>query len=284
MTIADPTIIQHKGLYYAYGTSGLNDNKGIPVYTSKNMFFWKEADHLAVETGKSFGTKGFWAPQVFEYKNKWYMAYTANEEIAIASSNSPAGPFIQPELKALVADKREIDPFVFFDEGKIYLYHVRLDSGNRIFVAQLNDNLSAFIPGTLQPCLKAEDGWEDTENAPWPVSEGPTVIKRNKKYYMFYSANDFRNIDYAVGVAVSDNPVGPWQKLPTNPFFSRATLGFNGTGHGDVLRTKDGKWWYILHTHNTPVKVGPRKTAIVEFEWKGDTPQVLPKTFQWLTR
>lgn len=41
--------------------------------------------------------------------------------------------------------KNETDrPLCFFDEdGKIYLYHVRLLNGNRIFVAEMNKNLNS---------------------------------------------------------------------------------------------------------------------------------------------
>ncbi|WP_295117678.1 glycoside hydrolase family 43 protein [uncultured Chitinophaga sp.] len=282
LLLADPTIIRHKGLYYAYGTAGGNADKGIPVYTSKDMQSWK-AGGMALKVGDSYGTKGFWAPQVFSYQKKFYMAYTANENIAIAVSDNPGGPFKQQKLQALPADKRMIDPFVLFDGGKIYLYHVRLDEGNRIFVTQLNTALDAFIPGTLQECLHAEKGWEDTQNASWPVSEGPTVIRKNGKYYMFYSCNDFRNPDYAVGIAVSQSPAGPWVKQAGNPFISRKHTGENGSGHGDVVRAGNS-WWYVLHTHNTSTKVSPRKTAIIQFNWTGALPELIPGSFTWLTR
>ncbi len=87
--------------------------------------------------GMRLARKGFWAPQIFVYKNKFYMAYTANEQIAIAESESPLGPFTQTKKDSLASTLKQIDPFVFFDDdGKKYLYHVRLTNGNRIFVAE----------------------------------------------------------------------------------------------------------------------------------------------------
>src|SRR5690606_14777003 len=54
---------------------------------------------------------------------KFYMAYTANEHIAIAVADSPIGPFKQKEEKALSAPVKQIDPFVFMDD-KGALYYV----------------------------------------------------------------------------------------------------------------------------------------------------------------
>lgn len=282
LLLADPTIFKHNGTYYAYGTNGANANAGIPVFTSKDMVNWVDKG-FALHRGDAFGTQGFWAPQVFQYRKKFYMAYTANESIAIAVSDNPAGPFRQTMKQSLPSDLKQIDPFVLFDEGKIYLYHVRLDSGNRIFVAQLKDDLSATVPGTLKECIHAEGGWENTANASWPVSEGPTVLKRNGKYYLFYSCNDFRNIDYAVGVAVSDHPTGPFRRLPRQPVISRHNTGANGSGHGDVLQAGK-KWYYVFHTHNSAQKVGPRKTVLMEMTWKNGQPVMVPGSLQWMVR
>lgn len=263
--LADPTIFLDNNTYYLYGT---NSPDGFLVYTSDNLQDWtvplQAADGLALRKGESCGTKGFWAPQIFRYRDKYYMAYTADENIAIAESDSPAGPFRQKEFSKIESPTRQIDPFVFFDDdGKIYLYHVRLTNGNRIFVAEMTDDLSAILEETVTECITATEGWEDTQRVEWTVAEGPTVIKHNGLYYLFYSANDFRNIDYAVGYAVSESPYGPWKKTEESPIISRHNVGFNGAGHGDFFLDKDNNWKYVFHIHNSPVKVSMRKTAIV---------------------
>lgn len=86
------------------------------------------------------------------------MAYTANEYIAIATAKSPLGPFTQTEKVKLPTDTHQIDPFVFFDDdGKTYLYHVRLEHGNRIYVAEMNKDLRSIKKETLTPCIIAGD-------------------------------------------------------------------------------------------------------------------------------
>ncbi len=274
--LADPTIFYEKGEYYLYGTG---DPNGFKVYKSADMKHWGEAvgraDGYAMRKGDSYGNGGFWAPQIFKHHGKYYMAYVADEQVAIAESDSPLGPFKQQKLGYLSGPGKQIDPYIFKDtDGKLYLYYVRLQKGNRIFVARLKDDLSDIDNTTARECISGEEYWENTANSDWPVTEGPTVIKRQGLYYLFYSANDFRNIDYAVGYATSTSPTGPWKRYTGNPIISRKLTGYNGSGHGDFFNDKTGLH-YVFHTHFTNSKVSPRKTAIVSAKFSADKPAVL---------
>ena len=168
--LADPTVFKDEGTYYLYGTKQDSNIKGegFLVYSSKDNQHWSGPvgvkDGFALKKGDAFGDKGFWAPQVFKRNSKYYMVYTANENIAVATSDSPLGPFTN-NMKTLDAPVKQIDPFVFFDNGKAYLYHVRLQNGNRIFVAEMNDDLQSIKPETLRECIHAEENWENTENS-----------------------------------------------------------------------------------------------------------------------
>lgn len=289
--LADPTIFMYEGTYYLYGTSGKDSNLGFEVYVSKNLKSWERSQKnngYALKKGESYGDKGFWAPQVIEFEGKFYMAYTANENIAIATSDSPLGPFTQVEKKALEAPVKQIDPYIFIDtDGKKYLYHVRLTEGNRLFVAEMKDDFSGIKEETLTYCFHAEEPWENTQNVDWTVSEGPAIIKHEDLYYFIYSANDFRNPDYAVGYATSKSPMGPWTKSPRNPIFDKADAGINGSGHGDYFVDAHGKLHYVLHTHNSNEKVAPRKTALIELEFskngnEADVLEVKKRSFKFL--
>jgi beta-xylosidase len=286
--LADPTIFADKGMYYLYGTQS---NKGFLVYQSNDLKSWKgpvgKRNGHALLKGDSYGTQGFWAPQVFSYNKKYYMAYTADEHIAIAESDSPLGPFVQKNFKIVDGPGKQIDPFIFMDKGKIYLYHVRLDKGNRIYVAQMKDDLSDIEPGTAVECINASQPWENTKNVSWPVAEGPTVVKHNELYYLFYSANDFRNSDYAMGYATSLSPLGPWKKYENNPVISRNIVNANGPGHGDFFTGTDGGLQYVFHVHYSSSKVLPRATVLVnskfiKVEGKPDKLTIDPDSFRFL--
>jgi len=276
--LADPTIFPYQGLYYLYGTESIPET-GFPVLTSKDLKNWikpKEASnngYALLKGNKTFGTTGFWAPQVIHYNNMFYMLYTANENIAIAESNSPIGPFTQRMIAALPSPVKQIDPFLFFDDNeKKYLYHVRLGGGNKLFVAEMKDDFTGIKDETLIECITAQGGWEDTKRVPAPpIAEGPTVIKHKGTYYLFYSANDFRNIDYAVGYATSKSPLGPWTKYPKNPIIDRSKIGKNGTGHGDVFKDEKGNLSYVFHSHNSESEVLPRQTFIVGLKFIPNT-------------
>lgn len=285
--LADPTVFCDNGTYYLYGTSPVSDN-GFWVYTSTDLQHWSgpagAVDGYALR-GNTYGTQGFWAPQVFKKDGRYAMAYTANEQIAIAWADSPLGPFVQDEPAMIPAKTKEIDSFVFHDDdGKTYMYHVRLIRGNRIYVAEMNDDLRSMKEETARECIAVNDkGWENTAEGKWGVSEGPTVVKLDGTYYMFYSCNDFRSIDYAMGYATAKSPLGPWKKHK-KPIVSRHLTGENGTGHGDLFRDGDGRWMYVLHTHNSNSKVSPRRTAMVELVKKGKKFEMVPGSLRYVTR
>ena len=267
--LADPAIFYHEGTYYLYGTGSPS---GFLVYSSQDLKTWEGpkgvTNGLALSKEDAFGTRGFWAPHIFSYDNKIYMAYTSNESISIAVSDHPLGPFKQDKKAPLTAPVRQIDPYVFIDDdGTKYLYHVRVaNGGNRIFVAELEDDFSAIKPETLTQCITATEEWENIENARWTVTEGPSVLKHDGLYYLVYSTNHFRSKDYAVGYAVSESPYGPWDKFEGNPILRREHVNQPGTGHGDFLFGEDGLY-YVLHTHNSDTAVGPRRTALVKAEF-----------------
>ena len=96
------------------------------------------------------------------------------------------------------------------------------------------------------------------------------MLKHKNLYYLFYTANDFRNPDYAVGYAVSSSPYGPWKKWAGNPIISSKNTGQNGTGHGDFVVDRNNRLFYVLHTHYSGVKVSPRRTAIMEARFAAD--------------
>ncbi len=175
------------------------------------------------------------------------------------------GPFRQKEVKPIDASAKNIDSFLFKDDdGKYYLYHVRFNKGNYLWVAEFDIKKGSIKPETLKQCMDCTEPWEKTPNyKSAPVMEGPTVMKWDGVYYLFYSANHFMNIDYSVGYATASSPFGPWKKHPNSPIIHRSLVGENGSGHGDVFKGLDGKYYYVYHVHRSDSTVSPRKTRIV---------------------
>lgn len=261
---ADPTIVRAGDKYYLTGTSN-NTPQGFTVLESKDLKNWTPAGRLLTEGKQVYGDKGFWAPQLYTNGKTWQLAYTANEQVAVAEASSLIGPYTQKSVKPVDASAKNIDPFVFTDDdGKSYLYHVRFDNGNYIWVAAYDKSTGSIDSNTLKRCLDNTEAWENTSDYPSvPVMEGPTVIKHKGKYYLLYSANHFMSRDYAVGYAVADSPLGPWKKPVNNRIIHRSTVGENGSGHGDVFYDKNDNAFYVYHVHNSSNAVSPRLTRII---------------------
>lgn len=271
---ADPTIYVENGKYYLTGTggSGKRAASGFAVLESTDLKTWSnpvgesDSPHMILTKGRqAFGTEGFWAPQLFREGNTYYLTYTANEQTVLTQSGSLLGPYTQAEVAPIDGSEKNIDSYIFKDDdGTHYLYHVRFGGGNYLWVAEFDLEKGKIKPETLKKCFDQTEAWEATpayESA--PIMEGPTVIKLKGKYYMFYSANHFMNIDYAVGYAVADSPYGPWIKQKDSPILHRSIVGENGSGHGDLFTGLDGQLYYVYHVHFDGQQVTPRRTRIV---------------------
>ena len=259
LPIADPFILLHDGVYYAYGTG----EDGFGVYSSDDLEHWRHRG-IALDTGKSWGSHWFWAPEVYYIKSqkKFFLFYSAEEHICVATADSPLGPFTQSEVKP-IRDEQGIDTSLFIDDdGKAYLFFVRFTGGNVVWVAEMTPDLLGIKEETLTECISVGEPWETIQAK---VAEGPSVFKRKGTYYLLYSANDYRSKDYAVGYATASSPFGPWTKYTGNPILRRDLpngKGLVGTGHGAPFKSKDGKMMYVFHAHQNDTVVHPRITLI----------------------
>lgn len=188
----------------------------------------------------------------------------------MASADSWKGPFRQTDIKPIDRSQKNIDPFLFRDDdGKYYLYHVRFGNGNFIWVAEFNLAKGEIIPGTLKKCMESTEEWEATAAyISAPVMEGPTVIKLDGVYYLFYSANDYRSLDYAVGYATSNSPMGPWTKNENSPIIHRSIVGENGSGTATSSPTKQ-ETIIMCTTYMRRKQTSPRaRRASSRYTWK----------------
>lgn len=268
---ADPTVYAEGGKFYAAGTRGFGP-AGFTLLESSDLRNWSYArpDSLILKKGRDcWGESGFWAPQIFKNgENDYLLAYVANERCCIAHSNSLTGDYTQSKIEPVDNSAGNIDPFIFKDDdGKYYMYHVRFSGGNILNVGELDPKTWKIKSGTLKECFRNTQSWEATNAYPSaPIMEGPTVVKLDGKYYLFYSANHYQSTDYAVGYAYSDSPTGPWTKYSGNPIIHRNIVGEMGSGHGDVFVDNDGNLCYVYHVHYSDTQANPRRTRIIKMK------------------
>ncbi len=75
--------------------------------------------------------------------------------------------------------------------------------------------------------------------------EGPCVLFREGRYFLFYSTGNWGDASYAVRWAAGDSPLGPFAEDPQPLLVS--TPAVIGPGHNNFFRTPDGADWIVYH-------------------------------------
>lgn len=277
--LGDPFILLHQETYYAYGT---NADDGIQVYTSADLKEWELADGLALQSKDSWGDRWFWAPEVYYIaeKNTFFMYYSADEHICVATSDSPLGPFVQEEKRPMLAGEKAIDNSLFIDEdGTPYLYLDRFNDGLNIWVGKLEDDLITLDTTEWVPSIHVSQEWETV----WPrVNEGPYVLKHQDTYYMTYSANSYESPHYGIGFATASSPLGPWTKYEQNPILQMPG-DLVGVGHSAMFEDKDGNLKIVFHAHHNKDSIHPRAMHIADVSFSDGNPAVMQIAEEVLT-
>lgn len=266
--LADPYIMVQDGMYYAYGTTNA---LGFHVFYSNDLVEWRRQEEPVLRREDSCGNTDFWAPEVYYDvdKDKYYMYYSSEFWMCMAVSDSPLGPFVQTEKRALWWG---IDPTLFDDNGRKYVYYSDVQDVNSIKVNQVAD----FQDGRIESAATAfytDCKWEGVKTV-----EGPTVVKVGKKYLMTYSGGEYYMPEYAVGVAVADDPMGPWEKYEGNPIlccpkYKGTYLG--GTGHNSLFKDLDGNWRMVFHALSGKGIYGGRYMYIVSVDLLDHPPYIV---------
>lgn len=266
---ADPFILCEKGVYYAYGTC--RSKEGIGIAVSTDLVHWdvgKAKGGFALHKDDSFGNEKFWAPEVYHVGGRYVMFYSAEEHVCAAEAESPLGPFRQKDKKPIL-ERKGIDNSLFIDDdGRAWMVYVHFDRGNVVWLTEMEKDCVHAKPGTTRMLFRATEPWERM-NPRCSVTEGPFIVKVDGTYVLTYSANDYRDPDYAVGVATAKSLEGPWTKYAGNPILRRR-FGLKGTGHHSLFKDADGKWRIVFHAHNdrSANAIHPRRMYIAGVDFK----------------
>jgi arabinan endo-1,5-alpha-L-arabinosidase len=262
----DPAVIAAPdGFYYAYATQTLRDGKwiNIQVARSPDLINWKHlGDALPEKPGWARQTQDLWAPYVLYDGERYLMYYSATHDachdsqrghcLAVATSDSPAGPFVDMGMPLLLGVGFEfIDPMVLDDPaaGKTYLYW---GSGFQpIRVQELGEDRMSFAPESSP----IELIWPNPIPGAFPrLVEAAWVIRRDDFYYLFYSGDNCCGPDaeYGVMVARSASPTGPFETLeeargvPHSLMLHKSELWL-APGHNSIVTDKAGDTWIVYH-------------------------------------
>lgn len=103
----------------------------------------------------------------------------------------------------------------------------------------------------------------------WQAMWAPSVVENNGRYYFFFGANDIQNNNQegGIGVAVADNPAGPYHDLLGRPLVSQIV---NGAQPIDQFAFKDADGqWYLIYGgwgHCNICRLAPDFKSILPFD------------------
>ena len=271
--LPDPHVYVEGDTYYIVGTSDRNPDV-VDCYVTTdfvNYTLHKEIYNPTLYNGWEDREQALvFAPEIYCFDGVYYMYYSAKDKnlkrrVSVVVADNPLGPY-----KPLVNDEvnglnnplfhntdyvnRGLDATVFVDDdSKMYMYFTVTqkvyndDESNTQYIVGV-EMISPYqvdwstyknlvIPGTLDS--ESEEQvleWEMYRDNKVKIAEAPFMIKNNGKYYLTYSTNGAFNKYYDVCYAVSDSPLGTFEKpYEEGKIWTNLLMGFPGTNDEDAL-------------------------------------------------
>jgi beta-xylosidase len=224
---------------------------GYPIRTSRDLVHWTmRGTAFTAATKPAWATGDFWAPELHSVGNGYVLYFSARHTdnslaVGAATAPTPFGPFTAQALPLV----KETYP------GVIDVHEFQSPDGKRWLLWKRDGNaVGQQTPIRIQE-LSAADGLTRlgspvdliVNDQPWEgrVVEGPWMIFEAGYYYLFYSANGYASVAYAIGVARSMSPLGPFTKAAAPLLVSKGNWA--GPGHGSVVRGPTGGWVHVFH-------------------------------------
>jgi GH43 family beta-xylosidase len=300
-TMADPFVLKHEGVYYAYGTGpGGADGRQIPVLRSTDLVSWEPAGHAL----DSNGHEHYWAPEVAYHEGRFYMYFSSgsapegvDQKLRVAVADRPEGPFVDAG-KILVPDQPfSIDAHPFRDaDGQWYLFYcvdfLELSDDHRIGTGIVVDKLvdMTTLAGHPLTVVRPHHDWHVfRKDRPmygkvydWHTVEGAAVQVHDGKYYCFYSGGAWERENYGVSYVVATHPMGPYRRpAGGHEALLMRTPGSGqlvGPGHNSfTVSPSDKETWIVYHAwdpdHTT------RRMCIDRMDWIGERPVTVGPTW-----
>lgn len=253
-TKPDPFILQVEGNYYCYSTH----EDGVNVSVSNDLIHFEDKGFAYTKKNE----RDFWAPSAIYLNGIYYLYYSSvlrdhdnlDETLKVASSTSPFGPFkFERELFSYFS----IDSHPYFYRGELYLFYstnlmgttdempgtsILLDKMKTPFEVEGLPKVVVFpsIDEEIYEVNRFNDGRD------WYTIEGASVLERNGKLYIIYSANAYTNenyfMNYSVGDLKDDLRDIEFTKYPNDYTFNalvQKNRYVSGTGHNTVCKGPD---------------------------------------------
>ena len=295
---ADPYIYKHSNGKY-YFTASVPAYDRIMLRQADTLEGLATAEETTIWMKHANGpmSEHIWAPELHYLEGKWYVYFAGSEKEDIwkirpyvleCQDEDP----ITGEWKELgimqCADDDEfsfrafsLDATVFENAGKrFYVWAEKVGVGRQISNLYIAEMETPWKLKTVQVLLTTPD--YDWERVGFWVNEGPSVIKRNGKIFLTYSASE-PGAPYCMGMLTADensdllDPLS-WKKERYPVLASAPEIGLYGPGHNSFTKDAEGNDILVYHARTESVIEGDplynpnRHTMLMKFDWEDGRP------------
>lgn len=241
--------------YYIPANSG--DNQSLIMYESKDLKQWKLLGKSFIASQSFWGKTDFWAPDMFEYNEKFYMIATFSATgyhrgCSILVSDSPQGPY-SPLINQPITPTNWgcLDGTLVIDNNEPYLLYchewVETIDG-QVCIQKLSSDLTNTIGDPVILFNASTAKWVgdiSSGSVTGKVTDAPFIYRvSDKELYMIWSSFS-KYGKYSIGLARSSSGsiFGPWVQ-------DSVPLNDDDGGHAMFFRDLNGNLKISYHAPN----------------------------------
>jgi len=279
---ADPSVVYRDG-YYHYCRS--LDGRAIGVAKARRLQDIGSAPMVTVWTAPPGAySQEVWAPELQYLQGRWIIYFAASDGQNVnhrmyalaADSADPQQSYAFKGKVAASVDSWAIDGLAIESAGALYFvwsgWRGPTDGFPQVtYIAPMSDPWT--ISGDRHEISAPEFGWEQ---AGAPLQEGPSVLYRDGRIHLVYSASGSWTDDYALGLLTySGGDIldrASWVKSSQPVFTKRPDHDAFGPGHNTFVTSPDGtEDWIVYHAIDASGGGWPRRSIRAQrFEWNTD--------------
>lgn len=278
-----------------YFTGSVPEHDRIEVRRAHTIQGLNTAEPVAVwykyETGQL--SANIWAPEIHFIDGKWYIYFAAARTaetkgglfdhrmfvLENASANPLEGEWVEKGQIKTRWETFALDATTFQHHGVLYYVWAQKDP-------DIVGNSNLYISEMSNPwTLRGEQVMISTPEYDWEVigfkvNEGATVLKRNGRIFISYSASAI-DYNYCIGLLTADENADlldpkSWTKSPQPVFCTNEETGQFGPGHNSFTVGADGNDVIVNHARNYKEITGDRlydpnrHTRVQPLNWHED--------------
>ncbi|MEV4168769.1 family 43 glycosylhydrolase [Nonomuraea sp. NPDC049709] len=289
---ADPHIFRHTDGYY-YFTATAPEYDRIVLRRATTIQGLATAPESVIWRKHSTGEMGahIWAPEIHFINGKWYVYFAAGRTddvwrirmyvLESAAANPLTGTWTERGRITTPWDTFSLDATTFVANGVRYLLWAQQEPGistnSNLYIARMGASPWTITGATTRLTVPTL-AWETRG---YKVAEGPSVLQRNGRLFLAYSASA-TDANYCLGLLTASASADPlqassWTKSPNPVFAGNAATSQYGPGHNSFTTSEDGQSDILVyHDRNyrdisgDPLNDPNRRTRVQKVYWRAD--------------